>query len=76
MTQIKFGTDGWRAIIGAEYTTDNVARVSDATANWLKKRPIGGVPPIGLGNMVYQKHQHHYAQKLEYGLLQDLVVML
>lgn len=32
---IKFGTDGWRAIIGEEYTTQNVARVSEATAKWL-----------------------------------------
>lgn len=37
MSDIKFGTDGWRAIIGETYTTDNVARVSDATAKWLKK---------------------------------------
>lgn len=34
---IKFGTDGWRAIIGQEFTTDNVARVAKATAQWLKK---------------------------------------
>lgn len=33
---IKFGTDGWRAIIGKEYTTDNVARVAYATAQFLK----------------------------------------
>ncbi len=35
--KIKFGTDGWRAIIAKEYTTDNVARVAHATATWLKK---------------------------------------
>ncbi len=35
MTKIKFGTDGWRAIIAKEYTVDNVARVSLATAEWL-----------------------------------------
>ena len=34
--KIKFGTDGWRAIIAKEYTTDNVARVAKATADWLK----------------------------------------
>jgi len=33
---IKFGTDGWRAIIAEEFTVDNVARVSAATAIWLK----------------------------------------
>ncbi len=35
---IKFGTDGWRAIIAKEYTTNNVARVAYATAQWLKER--------------------------------------
>lgn len=36
-TKIKFGTDGWRAIIAEEFTTDNVARVAFATGEWLKK---------------------------------------
>lgn len=36
-TKIKFGTDGWRAIIAEDYTVDNVARVSLATAAWVKK---------------------------------------
>ena len=36
MTKIKFGTDGWRAIIAKEYTTNNVARVAYATAQWVK----------------------------------------
>jgi phosphomannomutase len=36
-TKIKFGTDGWRAIIAKEYTTDNVARVAVATGEWLKQ---------------------------------------
>lgn len=35
-TKIKFGTDGWRAIIAEEFTTENVARVAYATAQWLK----------------------------------------
>ena len=33
---IKFGTDGWRAIIAENYTVENVARVSEATAKWVK----------------------------------------
>jgi phosphomannomutase len=37
MTKIKFGTDGWRAIIAKEYTVENVARVSIATAKWVKQ---------------------------------------
>ena len=35
--EIKFGTDGWRAIIAEEFTVDNVARVTEGTALWLKK---------------------------------------
>jgi len=37
VTKIKFGTDGWRAIIADEYTVENVARVSFATAQWVKE---------------------------------------
>ncbi len=36
MTKIKFGTDGWRAIIAKDFTVENVARVTEATAIWLK----------------------------------------
>ncbi|MEM9667145.1 MAG: phosphoglucomutase/phosphomannomutase family protein, partial [Bacteroidota bacterium] len=37
MGAIKFGTDGWRAIIGDQFTFDNLERVTRATAIWLKK---------------------------------------
>jgi phosphomannomutase len=37
MTKIKFGTDGWRAIIAKDFTVENVARVTEATSIWLKK---------------------------------------
>lgn len=33
--KIKFGTDGWRAIIAQDFTVYNVARVSQALASWL-----------------------------------------
>lgn len=35
MSKIKFGTDGWRAIIAQDFTVENVARVTEATADWL-----------------------------------------
>ena len=35
MSDIKFGTDGWRAIIAKDYTVDNVARVRSLPF-WLK----------------------------------------
>lgn len=34
-TPIKFGTDGWRAIIADTYTLENVIRVAEGTAKWL-----------------------------------------
>jgi phosphomannomutase len=33
--KIKFGTDGWRAIIAQDFTVYNVARVSKGLADWL-----------------------------------------
>src|SRR5689334_14822424 len=36
MNTIKFGTDGWRAIIADDYTIENLKRVALATVEWLK----------------------------------------
>jgi phosphomannomutase len=35
MHRIKFGTDGWRAVIAKDFTVENVARVSKAAALWI-----------------------------------------
>ena len=35
--KIKFGTDGWRAIIARDFTVENVSRVGAGIANWLKE---------------------------------------
>ena len=37
MTQIKFGTDGWRGIIADDFTFDNVRRVAGAIATYILK---------------------------------------
>lgn len=34
---IKFGTDGWRAIIAKDFTFDNLSKVAQAHANYLKE---------------------------------------
>ena len=34
MTQIKFGTDGWRAVMAEDFTFANVARIAQATADF------------------------------------------
>lgn len=36
--KIKFGTDGWRAIIALDFTVYNVGRVSKGLADWLLQR--------------------------------------
>lgn len=46
--QIKFGTDGWRAIIAQEFTTDQVARVAYATGLWVKS--ITSQPSVTIGH--------------------------
>src|ERR1022692_3974478 len=39
---IKFGTDGWRAIIADEFTFGNVERVAQATAEYWSANPVAG----------------------------------
>ncbi|HOS49253.1 MAG TPA: phosphoglucomutase/phosphomannomutase family protein [Bacteroidia bacterium] len=48
MTKIKFGTDGWRAIIAQDFTVENVARVAEGTAKWLLQSKPN--PTIVLGH--------------------------
>ena len=42
VTQIKFGTDGWRAVIAEDFTFANVARVAQATADYWIANPVAG----------------------------------
>ena len=42
MAQIKFGTDGWRAIIAEDFTFANLERVAQATAEYWKRNPVAG----------------------------------
>ena len=46
--KIRFGTDGWRAIIAQDFTVYNVARVSKGLADWLLQR--GSNPTVVLGH--------------------------
>ncbi len=42
MAPIKFGTDGWRAVIAEDFTFDNVAHVAQATADYWSSNPVPG----------------------------------
>ena len=41
-TEIRFGTDGWRAKIADEFTFDNVRKVAQAIADYANSRPQRG----------------------------------
>ncbi len=66
MSDIKFGTDGWRAIIAADFTFDNVAKVAQATGQWLLKT-YGNRPKVVIGHDCRfhgRRFQQHVAQVL------------
>ena len=35
---VKFGTDGWRAVIGEDYTFENIRLVAQATADYFARK--------------------------------------
>jgi phosphomannomutase len=43
MGDIKFGTDGWRSVIAEDFTFANVARVTQAAADYWSAHPVSGV---------------------------------
>lgn len=45
MGQIKFGTDGWRAVIAEDFTFANVERVAQAAASYWRSQPPPGTSP-------------------------------
>jgi phosphomannomutase len=56
VAQIKFGTDGWRAVIAEDFTFANVARVAQATADFWqseirnpKSEIFGREPKVAVG---------------------------
>src|SRR6267378_1449746 len=42
MSTIKFGTDGWRAVIAEDFTFSNVERVAQAVADYWSANPVSG----------------------------------
>ena len=45
MSAIKFGTDGWRAVIAEDFTFANVARVAQAAADYWRTLTVPGDTP-------------------------------
>ncbi len=48
MAAIKFGTDGWRAVIAEDFTFANLARVAQATADFWTANPVPGTQPTAV----------------------------
>jgi phosphomannomutase len=44
---IRFGTDGWRAVIGEDFTYDNLRRVADAAGRVFAEEHPGGLVLVG-----------------------------
>lgn len=51
MSDIKFGTDGWRAVISDDFTFENVEKVAQAVADFIKSRkePVYRKKKIAVG---------------------------
>ena len=46
MATIKFGTDGWRAVIGEDFIPENIKKVTQAFADLYRKLPEAGSPVV------------------------------
>jgi len=44
MSDIKFGTDGWRALMSDSFNTENVKKIAQAIADYLNEDAVGTVP--------------------------------
>jgi len=43
MAKIKFGTDGWRAVIAQDFTVEHLKRIAEATAIWMQASNLNKV---------------------------------
>ena len=70
MGNIKFGTDGWRAIVGEDFNTENVQTVTKAIGKYvfdnfgLEKKIIVGYDPR---NMAFEFASQTAEQLAQYG---------
>lgn len=59
MSQIKFGTDGWRAVIAEDFTFANLSRAAQATADFWKNNP-----PPGARNLIIVGYDRRFLSDL------------
>lgn len=80
MADIKFGTDGWRAVIAEDYTFDNVRKVALAFARYYRKHPriangvvVGGDARFGSQNFAAAAAQVIASQGIKVWLAENVV---
>ncbi len=78
MSQIKFGTDGWRAIMDKEFTFENVERVAQAYSDYLNasfvKEPKK-IPRVVVG-YDYRKNSENFAKTVAEVLIANNIQVL
>lgn len=62
MTAIKFGTDGWRALMDREFTFENVERVAQAFADLVRQSPSKNDPARIVIGFDYRKDSERFAR--------------
>ena len=69
MTDIKFGTDGWRAVVGKDFTEENVIKVTNAIGKYvfdkygIDKKIIVGYDPRNMADVFSKKGAEILADK-------------
>ena len=51
MDKIKFGTDGWRAVVGEDFTEENVVKVAKAAGKYIYDKEIGKLIDTATGEI-------------------------
>ena len=70
MTDIKFGTDGWRAVVGKDFTEENVIKVTNAIGKYvfdkygINKKIIVGYDPRNMADVFSKKCAEILADKV------------
>jgi phosphomannomutase len=68
LAQIKFGTDGWRAVIAREFTFANLGRVAQAYADYLKSEQTASqLVVVGFDRRFLSEHFARHAAEIMAG---------
>lgn len=75
MSRIKFGTDGWRALMDKDFTFENVEILAQAYADWLNQTYKGKTPRVAIG-YDWRKNSEHFAKSFTEVLIANKIDVL